>query len=240
VIETGDVPLLVPLDVSRAKLKRELAQWHAVRDSYRRRGYWIIDHNDLTVDVGFVGTVPALRPFQALVAIARLSFDNYDVWAPSVRFVDADGDKDLAPLVPAFEEDAAGGMRLIVFDHHELKRTFLCAAGVREYHDHPQHSGDLWLVHRGQGSGRLAVICERLWRAFSLMSIGLRIGIVLTNQGSQVSLGVVGIGIQTVLTPAEGAPEPADLAVDNHPDDASTPGGGAPPAAATEQTEPES
>ena len=32
---------------------------------------------------------------------------------------------------------------------------FLCIAGVREYHEHPAHSGDHWLSHRTSGAGRL-------------------------------------------------------------------------------------
>ena len=32
---------------------------------------------------------------------------------------------------------------------------FLCIAGVREYHEHPAHSGDHWLSHRISGAGCL-------------------------------------------------------------------------------------
>ena len=32
---------------------------------------------------------------------------------------------------------------------------FLCVPGVKEYHDHPGHSGDPWEVHRSAGEGRL-------------------------------------------------------------------------------------
>ena len=37
---------------------------------------------------------------------------------------------------------------------------FLCLAGVREYHEHPAHSGDHWLSHRTSGAGRLARLLE--------------------------------------------------------------------------------
>ena len=37
---------------------------------------------------------------------------------------------------------------------------FLCVAGVREYHDHPAHSGDHWLSHRTSGAGRLVRLLE--------------------------------------------------------------------------------
>ena len=35
---------------------------------------------------------------------------------------------------------------------------FLCIRGVREYHRHPAHTGDAWLLHRGRGEGTLAAI----------------------------------------------------------------------------------
>ena len=37
---------------------------------------------------------------------------------------------------------------------------FLCLAGVREYHEHPAHSGDHWLSHRTSGAGRLVRLLE--------------------------------------------------------------------------------
>jgi hypothetical protein len=41
---------------------------------------------------------------------------------------------------------------------------FLCLPGVREYHDNPAHSGDLWLLHRGRGVGTLHFILDQLYR----------------------------------------------------------------------------
>lgn len=37
---------------------------------------------------------------------------------------------------------------------------FLCLAGVREYHEHPAHSGDSWLLHRAAGAGRFVRLLE--------------------------------------------------------------------------------
>lgn len=196
-------PLLVPVEVSRAKLERELDQWQRVRDSYRRRGYLILDRDDLTIDVGFFTAVPATTPFQALVAVARISFDNYDLWAPSVRFVDIAGVADAPPLIPALEQGHDGQLRSIVLqDHPVANRMFVCAAGVREYHDHPQHSGDLWLLHRATGEGRLAAICERLWRAFSLLAMGVQVSTVFVPKGIQATMALVGL---------QQAPAPAAL-----------------------------
>ena len=37
---------------------------------------------------------------------------------------------------------------------------FLCIAGVREYHEHPAHSGDHWLSHRTSGAGCLVRLVQ--------------------------------------------------------------------------------
>ena len=37
---------------------------------------------------------------------------------------------------------------------------FLCIPGVKEYHDHPGHSGDPWELHRPAGEGRLVRLLE--------------------------------------------------------------------------------
>ena len=41
---------------------------------------------------------------------------------------------------------------------------FLCLAGVREYHEHPAHSGDIWELHRASGAGRLVRLLEIIHR----------------------------------------------------------------------------
>ena len=44
--------------------------------------------------------------------------------------------------------------------HSPEDLPFLCIAGVKEYHDHPGHSGDLWELHRSAGEGRLVRLLE--------------------------------------------------------------------------------
>ena len=44
--------------------------------------------------------------------------------------------------------------------HGDDDIPFLCIAGVREYHDHPAHSGDQWGLHRPTGAGRLVRLVE--------------------------------------------------------------------------------
>ena len=44
--------------------------------------------------------------------------------------------------------------------HDDDEIPFLCIAGVREYHDHPAHTGDHWESHRKSGAGRLIRLVE--------------------------------------------------------------------------------
>jgi hypothetical protein len=56
---------------------------------------------------------------------------------------------------------------IMVVEHHALLQDygpdsipFLCLAGVREYHEHPGHSGDPWELHRVTGAGSLVRLVE--------------------------------------------------------------------------------
>ena len=43
---------------------------------------------------------------------------------------------------------------------HEPDLPFLCVPGVKEYHDHPGHSGDPWELRRSSREGRLVHLLE--------------------------------------------------------------------------------
>jgi hypothetical protein len=57
--------------------------------------------------------------------------------------------------------------------------AFLCLPGVREYHEHPAHSGDPWELHRASGEGKMHNILEKVWRYGTdpLVQIGFKIAI---------------------------------------------------------------
>ena len=44
------------------------------------------------------------------------------------------------------------------------KIPFLCVRGIKEYHDHPAHSGDSWFLHRNNGEGTLHYILDILYK----------------------------------------------------------------------------
>ncbi len=167
---------VVDPEVTRVKLKRELELWHENEATYRRRGWVLLGHRELEVDIGFLGRLPlGAQPIPAMTACVRLDFTNYDVWAPSVEFINPFTGEYATPPVQALVDSDEGPRNLLVDSHPETNRPFFCVPGVRQYHDHPQHSGDSWLLHRGTGDGRLATICDRIWRAMARNLIGIHV-----------------------------------------------------------------
>ncbi len=169
-------PILVAPKVSAGKLERELNQWDANADTYRSRGWIIVARQELAVDVAFTCSLAlAGRTLTAVAATVRFDFANYDLWPPSVSFIDLTTGQVGPTSVRAVMQTDQGPRDLLVEAHPETGHAFLCVPGTREYHQHPQHSGDDWLLHRGTGEGRLATLCDLIWRTMAQNVLGLRV-----------------------------------------------------------------
>lgn len=146
--------------VSRAKFERELAQFRRLEAMHRKRGWWVMSAEFPAVQIAFA--TPACRPV-VIAVCARIDFTNYDLWPPSIVFVDPFDGRPL-PLeqinAPFLRMTPDGPQRML--QGHPGKPAFLCLPGVREYHDHPAHSGDSWLLHRGQGEGGLQFLADKI------------------------------------------------------------------------------
>ncbi len=84
----------------------------------------------------------------------RVDLSDFDQRAPGVTFHNA-RTWELLPyemLPRGHSVDEHGQPKLVVLNGHPTtKRPFLCMRGIREYHEHPQHSGDEWALYRDQG-----------------------------------------------------------------------------------------
>jgi Predicted metal binding domain len=168
--------IVVDPEVTRVKLERELELWHENEETYCRRGWILLGRRELEVDVGFLGRLPlGAQPIPAMTACVRVDFTNYDLWPPSVEFINPFTGEYAPPPVQALVDSDEGPRNLVVHSHPETNRPFFCVPGVRQYHDHPQHSGDSWLLHRRSGEGSLATICDRIWRSMSRNLLGVHI-----------------------------------------------------------------
>ena len=172
-------PQTIDPEVSRAKFERELADYRRLEDTYRRRGWFLLDATFPEVFVMFA--TPKTTP-AAVVAGVVVDFTNYDQEPPSVTFIDPFTRAPLAyqdlrirmfrrPDVPGATPETVEAMMIggaaqptdFIQSNGLLERPFLCLPGVREYHANPAHTGDSWLLHRGSGEGSLAFILDKIW-----------------------------------------------------------------------------
>lgn len=164
--------------VSRLKFDREIGEYRTLDSEYRRRGWMLLRAEYPEVLVALAA--PQLTP-PAVVTGVHFDYSNYDVRPPSVRLVNPFTEQPYkATELPTILKRAVeGGFPQIpglvippgaqarVVTQQPLMQSygsddipFLCVAGVREYHDHPGHSGDAWELHRKSGAGRLVRLLE--------------------------------------------------------------------------------
>lgn len=161
--------------VSRVKFDREIAEYTSFETEYRARG-WFLLKADWPMAMVLLASNKTKPP--AIVTAVRFDYTNYDVEPPSVRFVDPFSGHCLLSkqlptrlprLIPGPELPIAGeeGPKAQFNTAQELMQAhspddlpFLCIPGVKEYHDHPGHSGDPWELHRSSGEGRLVHLLQ--------------------------------------------------------------------------------
>jgi Predicted metal binding domain len=160
--------------VSLAKFEQEIADFQSLADEYRRNGWFLLDASFPQVLVAFAA--PQLNP-PAIVCGALVDYSNYDAEPPSVHLVNPftrepylakELPTSLNRAVPAQSMNLPGvpgefqlqGAQPLMQAYGPDSIPFLCIAGVREYHQHPAHSGDAWELHRSAGAGRLVRLLE--------------------------------------------------------------------------------
>jgi hypothetical protein len=176
-----DVPQYADETVSRKKFEREIAEFRKLRREYHQRGWFLVQ-----AVYPHVLVLMASRKLQPSAIVTGVAFDytNYDAAPPSVHlvnpFTEAPYKSSELPtqLLRALPEQQlqfagapAGAPAFAVQAAQPLMQAispedvpFLCLAGVREYHDHPAHSGDVWDLHRASGAGRLVRLLDVIHR----------------------------------------------------------------------------
>jgi hypothetical protein len=164
--------------VSTSKFEREIAEFRSMAADYGRRGWFLIDAAFPHALV--LMAAPQVEPHPVVTGVL-FDFTDYDFRPPSVQLVDP------FTRVPYQWEELptqllrqveAQGMPIMIQVPNGMEppkmmvnqplmqpdltggQPFLCIAGVREYHDHPGHSGDSWDLHRGAGAGKLVRILD--------------------------------------------------------------------------------
>jgi hypothetical protein len=166
--------------VSRKKFNREVNSWRRNSADHTRRGIFLVEAEFPKAFAVFAA--PHLNPPSLMFAV-ELDFTNYDVWPPSVRFISPFSRQpyrpgQLPPIVRIRPSGVANPLQVSVEPAvmHQTNapdgEAFMCMPGVREYHLHPAHNGDSWLLHRGTGEGTLFQILDKL-HEFGIAPIGL-------------------------------------------------------------------
>ena len=159
--------------VSSAKFDREITDFHSIEADYRARGWFLVKAH-WPVAVVVLASNKTSPP--AIVTAVQFDYTNYDAEPPSVRLIDPFTGRFLLSkelptrlprMIPGPELPGLGGVKAQLKTAQDLMQAhspedlpFLCVSGVKEYHDHPGHSGDPWEIHRSAGEGRLVRLLE--------------------------------------------------------------------------------
>ena len=159
--------------VSRAKFDHEIAEYLVLEADYRARG-WFLVKADWPLVIVLLASKKTSPP--TIVTAVQFDYTNYDAEPPSVLLVDPFSGRPLLskelPLrlhrkIPGPETALPDGIKVQLNKAEDLMQAhspeaipFLCIPGVKEYHDHPGHSGDPWELHRPAGAGRLVRLLE--------------------------------------------------------------------------------
>lgn len=167
--------------VSRAKFDREVSEFRALADQHLQRG-WLLARADFPHALVLLLTAKT-SPISIVTGVA-FDYSNYDAAPPSVRLVHPLSGTPYAaaqlptvlnralPAQPLMLAGQAGEQpAFMLTPQMQLMQSygpeeipFLCLAGVREYHEHPAHSGDSWELHRSHGAGRMVRLLEVITR----------------------------------------------------------------------------
>lgn len=174
--------------VALKKFNRELDTYRREEARYRARGWWLLEVAYPTMLFAMIAT--KIHP-QVVVFGVALDFTDYDFRPPSVTLVNpitkvpyaanellTRMPRRIDPTAEQIAQAVAAGQpppdHVYIVQFHTGGPPFLCLPGVREYHDHPAHNGDLWLLRRGCGEGRLIWLLEQLDRYGTSCAIGMQ------------------------------------------------------------------
>ena len=176
--------LLVDPAVSNEKFEKEISSYRANQESWWRRGVWMIDAEFPKATFVF-GASNSGPPCSLLAFGAVIEFSNYDLWPPSVRLVNPFTREPYRanelPIAAHLQQRGPNGAQLperLMQWHSEQEIPFLCYPGVREYHQHPAHNGNDWLLHRTAGEGNLSRLLQILFDYGSSKLLGLQMQLV--------------------------------------------------------------
>ena len=179
--------------VARVKFDREVSQFRDGVGHFRQKGVFLLQADYPTVLTLFAA--PQITP-PGLVMAVLFDYTDFDLKPPSVRFVNPFTGiaytKELLPTwmpravevpipegfpLPVTPQAGDAGPRPVMvttqplIQVHEGGVPFLCVPGVREFHEHPGHTGQPWELERTTGAGGLVRLVEMIHK-YAIEPIG--------------------------------------------------------------------
>ena len=116
------------------------------------RGWTLYEASYPLLEIGFSGSG------RQSVRI-RAKCDDWNSVPPSIEWLDEKGG-----LLASLPQGPGG--QLNGSPHPLTGRPFVCMAGLREYHVHPSHVGDLWDNYKNRSGYDLGGILTQVWHAW--------------------------------------------------------------------------
>lgn len=158
------------VEVTKMKFLKELDSFKKLTNDWRAKGVFLI--KDEFPKLEFIFTAYKLTP-ASVVFCVQIDFTNYDAEPLSIRFIDPYTSARLTrkqiPInfwqvnLPQGFQPGSPLAPLDLLQGRPDDFPFICIRGVREYHDHPAHSGDSWFLYRTKGEGKLGFILDQLF-----------------------------------------------------------------------------
>lgn len=151
-------------EVSKNKFEAEINRYNDIERSYRAKG--IICTKVSFPDIFLIFAIPKAKT--PIIAFSvKINFTNYDYEPPSVVFLNPFTEelvrRDQVPIgfLQVNKSNPFQPVDLLQGGGNMI--PFFCIPGVREYHNHPAHSGDSWFLYRTRGEGTLLFIIDQLY-----------------------------------------------------------------------------
>lgn len=179
----------VEISVTRKKFDTEIQEYKDLESQYRKKGIFCLDISFPNITLMFA--IPQIIPYPIAFA-AKFDYSNWDAEPPSIIFVNPFSGENIIgneiriQFLQKNTNNHLGQPSIMdLLQSRETGTPFICIPGVKEYHNHPAHSGDSWFLYRTKGEGKLITLIDQLYKHSIIPAVGYNV---------QMNFNVSGIG----------------------------------------------
>jgi len=186
-------------EITFKKFEEEVVIFERLSKTWREKGVFLIKKEFPILEFIFVGIKITPSP---LVFAVRIDLTNYDIEPPSVKFICPFTGKLLTrkevqtQFIQIRKPDQFNHNLPIQnqIQQQDLLQggpdevPFFCIPGIREYHDHPAHTGDSWLLYRKKGEGTIGFILDQLYDHSIPTITSYQLGHIVTGLNNEIKI----------------------------------------------------